>query len=267
MELFLDTYERHTEGSRSLNAAGDDVRTLVKQVTDLMAIDPTTHAPPVLLFTWGSLTFTCVLTRATQRFIMFLPRRHAGARPAAGHVRQYRNADLEAKEVKRETADYTKVHVGAGRDAALRSPTRVRQRAAVAPDRAAQRHRRSAPLAVGRTARGAASSRTAIPTPARCTRERRRALRAGVPSRWTAARAGGAARLGHVALAADRLEGVDRFELTLANERLRWLDSPLLTLDRQVALSLGYAPDPLAQVFVGDIVGHDAAFPRAGRRP
>ena len=28
MELFLDTYEAHTSGNRSLNKAGDDVRTL-----------------------------------------------------------------------------------------------------------------------------------------------------------------------------------------------------------------------------------------------
>ena len=38
-----------------------------------MTIEPTTHAPPVLLFTWASLSFTCVLARATQRFVMFLP--------------------------------------------------------------------------------------------------------------------------------------------------------------------------------------------------
>ena len=73
MELFLDTYEQHKAGSRVVNAARSDVRVLVRQVTDLMTIEPATHAPPVLLFTWGSLAFTCVLARATQRFIMFLP--------------------------------------------------------------------------------------------------------------------------------------------------------------------------------------------------
>src|SRR5439155_14441149 len=57
MELFLDTYESHKEGSRALNAAGDDVRELARKVTDLMNIDPATHAPPVLLFTWSSLSF------------------------------------------------------------------------------------------------------------------------------------------------------------------------------------------------------------------
>jgi hypothetical protein len=60
------------------------------------------------------------------------------------------------------------------------------------------------------------------------------------------------------------LEGSDRVELTVINENLRWLDDPALRLDNKLALSIGYAPDPLKQVFVGDIVGHTAAFPSGG---
>ncbi|MEO8338189.1 MAG: hypothetical protein ABI604_00560 [Nitrospirota bacterium] len=60
------------------------------------------------------------------------------------------------------------------------------------------------------------------------------------------------------------LEGADRVELFIVNENLRWLDHPLLAVDKELALSLGYAPDPLAQVFVGDIVGHTATFPSSG---
>lgn len=110
MELLVDTYEAHREGSRQLNQAGEDVRRLTRQITDLMNIDPATHAPPVLLFTWASLAFTCVLARASQRFIMFRP---DGA-PVRARLQvtfnEFRNVDLEAKEVKRETADYSKLH-------------------------------------------------------------------------------------------------------------------------------------------------------------
>lgn len=111
MELFLDTYEAHKAGSRALNGAGQDVRKLVSQVTDLMNIDPATHAPPVLLFTWSSLSFTCVLGRVTQRFIMFQPDGTPVRARLTVTFNQYSNAELEAKEVKRETADYTKLHV------------------------------------------------------------------------------------------------------------------------------------------------------------
>ena len=60
------------------------------------------------------------------------------------------------------------------------------------------------------------------------------------------------------------LEGADRVELSLANEGLRWLDHPLFALDNKLTLFLGYAPDPLDQVFVGQIVGQEASFPSGG---
>jgi uncharacterized protein len=53
-------------------------------------------------------------------------------------------------------------------------------------------------------------------------------------------------------------------ELTLVNEQLRWLDNPLFRLDNALTLSLGYAPDPLERVFVGEIVGQNATFPGGG---
>lgn len=60
------------------------------------------------------------------------------------------------------------------------------------------------------------------------------------------------------------LEGADRLEITLVNENLRWLDHPLLKIDNQVVFSLGYAPDPLVQMFVGAIVAQGASFPSGG---
>jgi len=60
------------------------------------------------------------------------------------------------------------------------------------------------------------------------------------------------------------LEGADRVELSLFNENLRWLDHPLLRLDNELKLSMGYAPDPLRQMFVGEIVALAPAFPASG---
>jgi len=60
------------------------------------------------------------------------------------------------------------------------------------------------------------------------------------------------------------LEGSDRAELTIVNDNLRWLDYPLLRLDNALSLSIGYAPDPLAQIFAGEIVSHTASFPSSG---
>jgi phage protein D len=60
------------------------------------------------------------------------------------------------------------------------------------------------------------------------------------------------------------LEGADRVEISLANENLRWLDSPLLALNNRLVLSIGYRPDQLKRVFVGEIVGQEAGFPASG---
>lgn len=60
MELFFDSY-----------AENKDVRTYTRKITDLLKIDPDIHAPPILRFIWGSLNFTCVLSRVSKRFTMF----------------------------------------------------------------------------------------------------------------------------------------------------------------------------------------------------
>lgn len=119
MELFLDTYEEHRENNKVLNRAGEDVRTLTRKITDLMVINPQTHAPPVLIFNpvvslshrgAAMQSFTCVLARVNQRFIMFLP----DGTPVRARLQvtfnEFTNAELEAKEIKRETVDFSKIY-------------------------------------------------------------------------------------------------------------------------------------------------------------
>jgi hypothetical protein len=110
MELLVDTYEKHDEGSQIFNQAGDDVRILTRKITDLMSINPQIHAPPVVLFTWGSLSFTCVLASVSQRFIMFLPDGTPVRARLQVSFHEFKNAELQAKETKNETADFTKLH-------------------------------------------------------------------------------------------------------------------------------------------------------------
>ena len=60
------------------------------------------------------------------------------------------------------------------------------------------------------------------------------------------------------------MEGAARVEVTFANPGLRWLDHPLLGVDNPVTLSIGYLPDPLEEVFVGEITGVEPTFPNGG---
>jgi hypothetical protein len=116
MELFLDTNETVSINGKTIATAGSDVRTLTQQITDLMSIDSSTHAPPVIVFTWASLSFTCVLARAVQKFVMFL----SDGTPVRARLQVvfhgFNNSTTESKEVKRQTADYSKSYTVAQGD-------------------------------------------------------------------------------------------------------------------------------------------------------
>jgi len=62
MELFFDTTD-----------LGVDVRVFTALVLALTDVNSDTHAPPRLLFLWGTLVFPCVLESVTQRFEYFNP--------------------------------------------------------------------------------------------------------------------------------------------------------------------------------------------------
>lgn len=99
MELLFDTYEKLS-----------DVRFETEKLIHLMEIDPALHAPPILIVAWASLQFRCVLTRANQKFLLFLD----DGRPVRARIStsftEFIDPEHEALQVKRETADYTKQH-------------------------------------------------------------------------------------------------------------------------------------------------------------
>jgi hypothetical protein len=105
MELLFDTYEQIR-----------DVREETGRLIKLIDPDPVTHAPPILLFVWGSLRFRCVLARANQKFVLFLPNGNPVRARVQTAFSEYTNGLFEAKENKRETADFTKIHVVAQGD-------------------------------------------------------------------------------------------------------------------------------------------------------
>jgi hypothetical protein len=66
-------------------ATNTDVRQSMKRVADLMNVDRTTHAPPVLSFEWNGVSLRCVLERMVEEFSALFP----DGRPSRGrmHVR------------------------------------------------------------------------------------------------------------------------------------------------------------------------------------
>ncbi len=97
MELFFDTSETHA-----------DVRTEhVKQIDALLEVDPKLHAPPLVEFRWGSLTFTSLVESADKSFTRFLP----DGTPVRARVnvtfKEYESSEY-TKRIKPESTDKTK---------------------------------------------------------------------------------------------------------------------------------------------------------------
>jgi LysM repeat protein len=100
MELFFDTYEAQT-----------DVRSQTNQIVNLLNINSELHAPPVLRIAWASLQFRCVLAKASQKYILFLPDGTPVRAKLSVSFSEYIDPNQEAKQVNRQTANFTKVHV------------------------------------------------------------------------------------------------------------------------------------------------------------
>jgi hypothetical protein len=112
MELFFDTYSpslrKHFVPPRS------DVRIFTRPIAELLEIDSTIHAPPVVRFVWGAplgsplgLHFKAIIERFSQRFTMFLD----DGTPVRAIVnitfKEYKTVSDQLAELALESADRT----------------------------------------------------------------------------------------------------------------------------------------------------------------
>lgn len=98
MDLFFDSYEENK-----------DVRDYTTKITDLLKIDPDIHAPPILRFVWGSLNFTCVLSRVTKKFTMFRSDGIPVRATLSVTFNEYRT-EVSSREKPLHSSDRTKTH-------------------------------------------------------------------------------------------------------------------------------------------------------------
>lgn len=102
LEVFYDTHEE-----------GVDVRKYTDQLTELMNIDISLHAPPPLMFIWGfpkKEPFYCVLEKASKKFTMFNSDGFP-VRARIGVTLKEFKIDLNDREKKLQSPDKTKIHV------------------------------------------------------------------------------------------------------------------------------------------------------------
>ncbi|RYE75236.1 MAG: LysM peptidoglycan-binding domain-containing protein, partial [Hyphomicrobiales bacterium] len=66
MELFLDDYTDKPSDGRSVNQRLDEL-------ADLLEIDNDAHAPPIVRFVWGKLSFKAIIEKLSRKISMFQP--------------------------------------------------------------------------------------------------------------------------------------------------------------------------------------------------
>ncbi len=116
MELFFDTYEQgrdvriYTDRITGWDA-GSMLSSLPDAAKGLMDIDSELHAPPVCLFIWGAFVFQCVIERVSKRFTLFLPEGIPVRATLSVSLKEYREVDIQVKELDLHSADLTKQRV------------------------------------------------------------------------------------------------------------------------------------------------------------
>jgi len=113
MDLFFDTYEEgkdvrmHTDQITGWDA-GSMFSKLPNEKKGLMDIDSDLHAPPVCIFVWGTFLFQCIIERVSKRFTMFLPEGIPVRATLNMTLKEYREVDIQVKEIDFHSADITK---------------------------------------------------------------------------------------------------------------------------------------------------------------
>lgn len=111
LELFFDA----TEGGTGAQASS--VTALTDDFYELIKIDPESHAPPVLLFRWGSEfpgmrdAFKCVVASVRQQFTLFSPLGIPLRAKLTVELHEYKSLAEQIMELNLQSADQTKAHV------------------------------------------------------------------------------------------------------------------------------------------------------------
>lgn len=113
MDLFFDTYEQGIDVRLFTDRitgwdAGSMFSNLPNATKGLMDIDSDLHAPPICIFIWGAFIFQCIIESVTKKFTMFLPEGIPVRATLTVNLKEYREINVQVKEMGLQSADLTK---------------------------------------------------------------------------------------------------------------------------------------------------------------
>jgi nucleoid-associated protein YgaU len=103
LDLFFDT----TEDGMGANAR--DVRELTDSIYQLVKIQPKTHAPPRITFSWGQgLSFKAIVESVQQKFTLFNPEGIPLRATLSVAFREYKTLEQQISEMNLQSSNHTK---------------------------------------------------------------------------------------------------------------------------------------------------------------
>ncbi|MGY4404074.1 CIS tube protein [Bradyrhizobium sp. USDA 3315] len=109
MELFLDDYTDKP-------ADGSSVRERLDKLAGLLEIDNDQHAPPIVRFVWGKLSFKAIIEKLSRKLAMFQPDGQPVRATVSMSFKEYKTLGELVTKPRLQSADKSKRRVIVGRD-------------------------------------------------------------------------------------------------------------------------------------------------------
>ncbi|GAB3374143.1 peptidoglycan-binding protein [Lysobacter rhizosphaerae] len=109
MELFLDDTDPPRNGEAS-------VRERIDEIVALLDIDNNLHAPPIVRFVWGKLSFKAILDKVTRKHTLFHPQGIPARATIGVSFKEYRTLPELLTNPRLQSADKSKRRVVVGED-------------------------------------------------------------------------------------------------------------------------------------------------------
>ena len=114
MELYFDTYTKSSRHPAVVKR--EDVRHYTRKIANLMEIDSTLHAPPIVEFIWGppigtpeGVQFKGIIEKVSQKFTYFLDDGTPVRATLNVTFKEYKTVEDQLAELKYQSADRTKL--------------------------------------------------------------------------------------------------------------------------------------------------------------
>lgn len=115
VDLFFDTWSMTEDEITALIPSPTyetkDVRNFTDQVTNLLDVNSEIHAPPVIIFAWGTFQFTGVVEKVEQKFTMFTSAGIPARATVKATIKEYSTVTQQSQGTPRHSSDRTKQRV------------------------------------------------------------------------------------------------------------------------------------------------------------